>query len=520
MMIMMIIGSTGRSTTRMMMIASSLTVLLLLTASYIIIISPSPCHAFVLHPSAEKSTPVLTRQKNNINNNKIIGDLQPHLRRSSSSSSSSLNLALLSYDSWVSALQQVQEVVPDDGLSFTEKWSALAHMIDQLSPFNPELPLLSRLVLLGPLPLAFTAHMYTLSFPRQGYRDGLEPYPRGKYDPDIARSYYRNHPRAVIQRFLEIMRLSNHWLFGLLLDKYVFRNEVQMRQQRADELLKVMTQLGPTAVKVGQALSVRSDLLPEEYILALQTLQDQVPAFDDAQAKQIIAQQLGLSKCKELEGINEAHGPIASASIGQVYKARVRRRDVDVYTDRDDDDDSQNYIEVAVKVQRPNVLSEIALDLYLVRELAPFYQKYIARVETDLQSLANEWGRGFIAELDYREEAKKTMEFNKAMKERNLNAVTAPIVLPEYSSERILVTEWVDGTRIDRSAAGDIPRLCSVALNAYLVMLLDLGVSTNPKILCVQKLEAFSCCVSYPFALLSSMPLFFYSVVTLRSSSR
>ena len=126
-------------------------------------------------------------------------------------------------------------------------------------------------------------------------------------------------------------------------------------------------------------------------------------------------------------------------------------------------------------MQRPNVLSDIALDLYLVRALAPFYQKYIVRAETDIQSLVNEWGRGFIAELDYREEAKNTVQFNKAMQARNLNAVMAPVVVPEYSSERILVTEWVDGTRIDRSEdRSDIPRLCSVALNAYLVMLLEL----------------------------------------------
>jgi predicted unusual protein kinase regulating ubiquinone biosynthesis (AarF/ABC1/UbiB family) len=60
------------------------------------------------------------------------------------------------------------------------------------------------------------------------------------------------------------------------------------------------------------------------------------------------------------------------------------------------------------------------------------------------------------------------------MKKRNLNAVCAPSVLSEYSTEQILVTEWVDGTRLDQSDADDIPRLCAVALNAYLVMLLEL----------------------------------------------
>ncbi|KAL3923409.1 MAG: hypothetical protein SGILL_001676 [Bacillariaceae sp.] len=342
-----------------------------------------------------------------------------------------------------------------------DRLAALATAIDSLSPWNPELPFLTRLVLLAPVPLAFWGHMYSLSFPREGYREGLEPYPRGEYDPEVAKSYYDRHPKIVIQRFLEITRLSNRFLLGLVLDKYVFRNEDKMIKQRADELVVLINQLGPTAVKVGQALSVRSDLLPDEYIQALSSLQDQVPAFCNKQAKQVLLKELGASKISDLEGISTAE-PIASASIGQVYKVRIQ-------------DGSEGGKEVAVKIQRPNVLSDIALDLHLVRELAPFYQKYIVRAETDIQSLVNEWGRGFIAELDYREEAKSTMQFNKAMKARNLNAVTAPVVVPEYSSERILVTEWVDGTRIDQSEdASDIPRLCSVALNAYLVMLLEL----------------------------------------------
>jgi predicted unusual protein kinase regulating ubiquinone biosynthesis (AarF/ABC1/UbiB family) len=339
-----------------------------------------------------------------------------------------------------------------------DRLAALASLIDSLSPWNPDLPLLSRMVLLAPMPLAFVGHMFSLSFPRKGYRDGLEPYPRGQYDPMKAKEFYAKHPKAVIQRFLEITRLSNRYLGGLVLDKYVFHNEDKMRQQRAEELLDLITKLGPTAVKVGQALSVRSDLLPDEYIAALSSLQDRVPPFCNHEAKQVLSKELGFYKVKDLKGIATAN-PIASASIGQVYKASV----------------GENNVQVAVKIQRPNVLSDIALDLHLVRELAPYYQRFIARSETDLQSLVNEWGRGFIAELDYREEAKKTMQFNQAMQERELNAVMAPVVLPEYSSERILVTEWVEGTRIDRCEdASDIPRLCSVALNAYLVMLLEL----------------------------------------------
>jgi predicted unusual protein kinase regulating ubiquinone biosynthesis (AarF/ABC1/UbiB family) len=107
--------------------------------------------------------------------------------------------------------------------------------------------------------------------------------------------------------------------------------------------------------------------------------------------------------------------------------------------------------------------------------LAPFYQKYIAKSQTDLQQgLANEWGCGFIGELDYCKEAQSAIMFHEAMKQHKLDAGIAPTVLPEYSSKQVLVMEWVEGTRIDQWTSDDIPRLCSVALNAYLIMLLEL----------------------------------------------
>mmetsp|Transcript_15009 Transcript_15009/g.34170 ORF Transcript_15009/g.34170 Transcript_15009/m.34170 type:complete len:585 (-) Transcript_15009:2022-3776(-) len=292
-----------------------------------------------------------------------------------------------------------------------------------------------------------------LSHPEDGYRTDMEPYPRGKYDPDVASEYYKKHPILVIKRISELLRLSQNFLLALLLDK-VTGTVQKNRPQRAQELLELITELGPTAIKVGQVLSIRPDLIPEEFSDALATLQDRVPPFTCDKAKQILMNELGPERVSQLQGIE--NGPVASASIGQVYKVVLDGK------------------EHAVKVQRPNVLAEIALDLYIVRELAPLY-KAITRSSSDLKTLANEWGRGFIAELDYRMEAANTQKFNSDMAARNMNAVMAPQVVPSYSTERILVTEWVDGTRIDRSEAGDIPRLCSVALNAYLVMLLELN---------------------------------------------
>jgi predicted unusual protein kinase regulating ubiquinone biosynthesis (AarF/ABC1/UbiB family) len=131
---------------------------------------------------------------------------------------------------------------------------------------------------------------------------------------------------------------------------------------------------------------------------------------------------------------------VASASIGQVNRGFI--------------DD----VEVAVKVQRPNVLADIALDLYCMREFAPIYQKFTGGA-TNLQALANEWDRGFFQELDYRKEAENTIRFNQGMRARNINAECAPVILPGYSTEQILVTEWVDGTRRSKRRSGRAPPL-------------------------------------------------------------
>ena len=78
--------------------------------------------------------------------------------------------------------------------------------------------------------------------------------------------------------------------------------------------------------------------------------------------------------------------------------------------------------------------------------------------------LVDEWGRGFVAEVDYLEEAKKQIEFTEAMARRGLNAVTAPTVVNEYSSSKVLVTGWVEGTRLDRDGGADVPRLCGTCV--------------------------------------------------------
>lgn len=186
-------------------------------------------------------------------------------------------------------------------------------------------------------------------------------------------------------------------------------------------------------------------------------LQDNVPPFPAEVGRAVIAEELGLPDVAALAAVFSrlAPEPVASASVGQVYRGVLR-----------------DGTEVAVKVQRPQVLLSVALDLYMMRSLAPTWQR-INKLNTDLVALVDEWGRGFVNELDYRREAASTTAFAAAMRARGLDAVTAPRVVDEFSTGHVLTTEWVNGERLADSDAGDVPRLCGVALNAYLTMLLD-----------------------------------------------
>ena len=206
------------------------------------------------------------------------------------------------------------------------------------------------------------------------------------------------------------------------------------------------------------------------YCDALTTLQDACPPFDDAEAKRVIAKELGAPLGSLFEDIGAA--PIASASLGQVYVARAN---VEGETTK-----------VAVKVQRPGVTETIALDLHLLRVAAgPLRAAF--NLNTDLVGIVDAWGVRFVDELDYEREAGHARQFSTSIAETPLSgAVFAPEPLSQLTTRKVLTTTWVEGKRLDHvadaSAEGEARRrkkvaaLCGVAMNAYLTMMLETGV--------------------------------------------
>lgn len=293
------------------------------------------------------------------------------------------------------------------------------------------------------------------------------PYPAGStsYSKDAAEDFFGSRPIFVFRRLLKLAQLTSSFQLKLLFDWRTGQLE-KNEKERAAEALGLSTKCGPTVIKLAQALSLRTDLIPEAYALELRSLQDAVPAFPSNIAFKIMRDEFQVEDLSKIfKSISPE--PVAAASIGQVYKAELL-----------------DGTACAIKVQRPNILTEIALDLFILRLLTPLQVRIsnaVNKISTSQQdidlaiSLVDEWGRGFVAEIDYQLEATNTRIFSEAMTKRGLVSVIAPRVIDQLTRSRVLVTEWVEGTRLDRDASSDVPRLCAVAVNAYLTMLLDTG---------------------------------------------
>ncbi|EKX47533.1 hypothetical protein GUITHDRAFT_137316 [Guillardia theta CCMP2712] len=218
------------------------------------------------------------------------------------------------------------------------------------------------------------------------------PYPSGVYDKDTAAEYFRERPVLFFSRGAQIAMAALG--FGVSVGLDLLMNKYEENEgKRADQATTILTELGPTFIKIGQSLSIRSDLLSPEYLRALTQLQDKVPEFSTETAIEIIKGELGRDVSSVYDNFDR---PIAAASLGQVYRARLK--------------DGR---EVAVKVQRPNILERIALDMHLIRESAPLLKKLGA--PGDIEGLVDDWGFGFVNELDYRKEGENAEAFMESI---------------------------------------------------------------------------------------------------------
>jgi len=258
------------------------------------------------------------------------------------------------------------------------------------------------------------------------------------------------------------------FVLAFLLDRRRFlvigrprRRDAERHRRRAERLTRTLADLGPTFIKLAQVFAARADILPEPYLSAVSTLTDQVPPLPPGVAEQVVREELGRDVGQLFERFEAS--PLAAASLGQVHRAAYGGR------------------EVVVKVLRPGVEEIVGEDLVVSFRILFLLNLLFPNHHTRaITAIVSEFSKRIRDELDFREEAR-----NAATLRRNFQheaRVVVPEVITELVTRRVLVLEYLEGTRIDRlqeriaSGELDLGRVIETVVDAYIKMMLEDGV--------------------------------------------
>ncbi|KAI5016082.1 hypothetical protein ZWY2020_005933 [Hordeum vulgare] len=281
------------------------------------------------------------------------------------------------------------------------------------------------------------------------------------YTPELLASRYGSQPFQVALRAAEVLSKLGAFGLTLLLDQQRGESSSSAkRRARAVELRTILTRLGPTFVKIGQGLSTRPDLCPTEYLEELSELQDSLPTFPDEEAFACIEWELGFPLDSMYSAMSPS--PIAAASLGQVYKARLK------YSEQ----------LVAVKVQRPGIEDAIGRDFYLLRGLGFLINKYVDIITTDAVALIDEFARRVFQELNYVQEGQNARRFKKLYADKQ--DILVPDIFWDYTSAKVLTMEWIEGVKLNQQAAIEgqglkVLDLVNIGIQCSLRQLLEYG---------------------------------------------
>lgn len=219
----------------------------------------------------------------------------------------------------------------------------------------------------------------------------------------------------------KLLQLSRHHLPGEYADTRL--------KKPAERFRMALEELGPTFVKLGQILSSRRDLVNERFYEELRKLQDQVPPFPGVEAKKIVEEELG----EPLDNVFKEFGeiPVAAASLAQVHRAILRTGDV-----------------VAVKIQRPDIMRVIEVDLAILADIAGFLDRHVEEISVlNPTGVVQEFAKILMAELDFTNEAQNMDRFAKQF--HGDRSIRVPRVYHEFTTERVLTMEFISGHRVD-----------------------------------------------------------------------
>jgi predicted unusual protein kinase regulating ubiquinone biosynthesis (AarF/ABC1/UbiB family) len=232
----------------------------------------------------------------------------------------------------------------------------------------------------------------------------------------------------------EKFHAANLWFFHqfILLLRWFFigseENKELNQEKQAVWLKEKLIDLGPTFIKIGQSMGTRADLLPLPFVKSLGELQDQVPPFPNEIAFARIEKDLG-KKISEVYAEFDIE-PIAAASLGQVYRAKL-------FTGE----------EVAVKVQRPNLAGIIKGDIEILRKVANFAERFPSLNENaDWAGMLREFDETIHEEMDYAAEGRNAERFHESFKD--WTNVHVPKIFWHATSEKVLTMEFIHGTKV------------------------------------------------------------------------
>ncbi len=233
-----------------------------------------------------------------------------------------------------------------------------------------------------------------------------------------------------------------------------------------EELRSTLEDLGPTYVKIGQIMSSRVDLLPENYCKELEKLRQNVQELDPALARAVIEQETGKTIDEIYQEFRDK--PLGSASIGQAHYGVLK-----------------DGTPVVTKVQRPLIADMMRKDFVLLKKLASVFNVVMegadnADEQLDLLSVIEEFEQVTEEELDCRIEAENTKFFKENCIEDE-TVVSCPDVFDELTTERIFTMSFVDGYSISKKDrliedGYDVVEIGRRIVDNYLHQVLDVGV--------------------------------------------
>ena len=202
-------------------------------------------------------------------------------------------------------------------------------------------------------------------------------------------------------------------------------NEKKFRKH-AERALKTFITLGPAYIKLGQWLSSRADLLPQPYLDVLEKLQDDVLPAPFSNVRPILEKELGM-----LDDIFEYFdtSALSGASLGQVYRAK--------YKDR----------EVVVKISRPNIEETIGQNIYILKKLLPIATHFIdENLKFSAEGMLSQFIETVHEEMDYRIEARNLIDIKNNLKEDT--SVIIPKVYLDRTSRHVITLEYLPGIKV------------------------------------------------------------------------